>query len=75
MESDGCYTGDATMPRQVWGVEYQAGQTGAEASNRAQNYADTHSPQQAEENEMGTKEKMRQMGVSPINVQYPHIYL
>ena len=53
----------------------QAGQTGAEASNKAQNYVDTHSPHQAEKNEMGMKEKMRQMGVSPINVQYPRIYL
>ena len=54
----------------------QAGQTGAEAVDKAHNYADTDSPQQAEENKMGMKEKMRQMGVSPINIRYPaYIYI
>ena len=56
-------------------LKYQAGQTAAEANNKAQNYADTDSPQKTEENKMGMKEKMRQMGVSLTNVRYPRIYL
>ena len=53
----------------------RAYQFGAEAVNKAQGYADTDSPQEAEEKKMGMREKMRQMGVSPIFVLYPRIYL
>jgi hypothetical protein len=49
----------------------QAHQIGAEA----QGYADTDSPQEAEEKKMGMREKMRQMGVSPKFVIYSRIYL
>jgi hypothetical protein len=37
----------------------------AEAGQKVQAYADTDSPQEAEEKKMGMREKMRQMGVSP----------
>ena len=53
----------------------QAYQIGAEAVHKPQGYADTDSPQEAEEKKMGMREKMRQMGVSPIFVLYPRIYL
>ena len=53
----------------------RAHQIGAEAVHKAQGHADKDSPQEAEEKKMGMREKMRQMGVSPIFVQYPRIYL
>ena len=53
----------------------RAGQIGAEAGYKAQDYADTDSPQEVEEKKMGMREKMRQMGVCPIFVLYPRIYL
>lgn len=56
-------------------VEGSTHQVGAEAVYKAQGYADTDSPQEAEEKKMGMREKMRQMGVSPIFVLYPRIYL
>lgn len=53
----------------------RANQIGAEAVHKAQAYVDSDSPQEAEEKKMGMREKMRQMGVSPIFVLYPRIYL
>ena len=53
----------------------RAGQIGAEVGYKAQDYADTDSPQGVEEKKMGMREKMRQMGVCPIFVLYPRIYL
>jgi Family of unknown function (DUF5923) len=53
----------------------RAGQIGAEAGYKAQDYADTDSPQEVEEKKMGMREKMRQMGVCPIFVLHPRIYL
>ncbi|KAF8812610.1 hypothetical protein BYT27DRAFT_7207628, partial [Phlegmacium glaucopus] len=38
------------------------GQIGAEADHKVKDYADTDSPQEAEEKKMGMREKMRQMG-------------
>ena len=52
----------------------RAGQVGAKASQKAQDYADTDSPQESEEKKMGMRERMRQMGVSPIFVLYLRIY-
>ena len=48
---------------------------GAEAVDKAQSYAETESSQESEEKKMGMREKMRQMGVSPIFVLYSRIYL
>ena len=53
----------------------RAHQKGTEAVYKAQEYADTDSPQETEEKKMGMREKMRQMGVSLIFVLYPRIYL
>jgi hypothetical protein len=53
----------------------RAYQNGAEAVDKAQGDADTDSPQEAEEKKMGMREKMRQMGVSPVFVLYSRIYL
>lgn len=52
----------------------RAGQNGAEANQKAQDYADTDSPQEAEEKAMGMRQKMRQMGVSPVFILYSRIY-
>ena len=53
----------------------RANHIGAEVVDKAQSYADTESSQESEEKKMGMREKMRQMGVSPIFVLYPRIYL
>ena len=53
----------------------RANHIGAEAVDKAQSYADTESSQESEEKKMGMREKMRQMGVSPIFVLYQRIYL
>ena len=53
----------------------RAHQVGTEAVDKAQGYADTDSSQESEGKKMGMREKMRQMGVSPIFVLYPRIYL
>jgi vacuolar-type H+-ATPase subunit H len=44
----------------------RARQIGDEAVDNAQAYADTDSPEEAEEKKRGMREKIRQMGVSPI---------
>ena len=51
----------------------RAHQIGAEAVDNAQDLADTDSPQEAEEKKMGMREKIKQMGVSPISL-YARIY-
>lgn len=53
----------------------RAHQVGAEAVDKAQDNAVTDSPQEAEEKKMGMRKKMKQMGVSPVFVLYPRIYL
>jgi hypothetical protein len=52
----------------------RARQIGDEAVNNAQAYADTDSPEEAEEKKRGMREKIRQMGVSPICPLYSHIF-
>ena len=53
----------------------RAHQIGAETVDKARDHADTDSPKDVEEKKMGMREKMRQMGVSPLFVLYPRIYL
>ena len=53
----------------------RANHIGAEAVDKAQSCADTESSQESEEKKMGMREKMSQMGVSPIFVLFPRKYL
>jgi len=44
----------------------RARKIGTETFDKVQEYADTDSPQESEEKKMGMKERMKQMGVTPI---------
>jgi len=77
VDADGTKKGVGEATQQAQGqygeLRDRAGQIGAEAGHKAQDYADTDSPQDVEEKKTGMREKMRQMGVSPIFIQHAHI--
>lgn len=79
VDADGTKKSVGEVTQQVEGTygesKDRAHHIGAEAVDNAQSLVDTDSPQEVEEKKMGMREKMKQMGVSPIFVPYPRIYL
>ncbi|KAF8805918.1 hypothetical protein BYT27DRAFT_7191832 [Phlegmacium glaucopus] len=66
VDADGTKEGVGEASQQAQGqyseLKDRAGQISAEADHKVKDYADTDSPQEAEEKKMGMREKMRQMG-------------
>ena len=79
VEANGTEKTTGEVTQQVEGIfgesRDRAHQNGAEAFDKAQGHPVTDSPPDTEGKKMGMREKMRQMGVSPLRPIYPRIYL